>query len=159
VDLLDAAQVFVVAMTPVGELRAAIPYGVLELRAPWLPVLLIAIVGNIVPVIVMLPLMNRISALLELRPNPIGRLLQWRVNRLQTVHQERFLRWGAPALILLVALPLPMTGAWTGTLAAWIFKIPFRTAVPIIALGVVMAGILVTLITVTAGAWLLGDGA
>ena len=49
-------------------------------------------------------------------------------------------------MVVLVAIPLPMTGAWTGSLAAWVFHIPPRSAIPLISLGVLIAGVIVTLL-------------
>lgn len=157
-DVLDLAQILVAAMTPIGELRLAIPYGVLGLSQPWQSVLPAALVGNVLPPLVLLPLLDRIEKLLGLRPNPLARLLHWRVAKIRADHNGRFLRWGAPALVLFVALPLPMTGAWTGTLAAWVFRVPYRVAIPLIFLGVGIAGALVTTVTVVgvhAWFWLL----
>ena len=157
--LTDAALIFGLAMTPIGELRLSIPYGWLETDAHWSAVLVISVVGNMVPVVFLLPLLDRVALLLERYPrSPLGRVLQWRLQRIRTRHERRFRRWGAAALVLLVAVPLPFTGAWTGTLAAWVFRVPFRLAVPLIAVGVVIAGAIVTAITVAGvelGGWIL----
>ena len=74
----------------------------------------------------------------------MGRLWEWRTERVRSAHADRIRRYGALALILIVAVPLPLTGAWTGSLAAWLFQIPVRVALPAIAAGVVVAGIIVT---------------
>ena len=145
-------------MTPIGELRFSIPYGVLALKEPWLAVFLLSVIGNMVPPLVLLPLLDRIAAVLQWRPNPLGKLLQWRLAHIQTRYGARFLRWGAPALVLLVAVPLPLTGAWTGTLAAWMFRVPYRLAIPLIFTGVVIAAAVVTMAVVAgdqAWRWLL----
>jgi len=52
-------------------------------------------------------------------------------------------KYGYPALVLFVAIPLPLTGAWTGSLIAFLFKIPFKIAFPLISLGVIIAGVIV----------------
>jgi len=154
-ELIDMARVLVAAMTPIGELRFSIPYGVLALKGPWPAVFLLSMVGNIVPPLVLLPFLDRIAAILQWRPNPLGRVLQWRLAHIQTRYSARFLRWGAPALVLLVAVPLPLTGAWTGTLAAWVFRVPYRLAIPLIFTGVVIAAAVVTMAVVAGGqAWL-----
>jgi uncharacterized membrane protein len=56
-------------------------------------------------------------------------------------------RYGPMAIILIVAIPLPMTGAWTGSLAVWALKVPLRQGLPAIAAGVVIAGVVVTALT------------
>jgi len=153
-ELIDVARVLGAAMTPIGELRFSIPYGVLALKGPWPAVLLFSVVGNMVPPLVLLPLMDRIAAILQWRPNPLGRLLQWRLAHIQARYNARFLRWGALMLVLLVAVPLPLTGAWTGTLAAWVFRVPYRLAIPLIFAGVVIAAGVVTMTVVGGGqAW------
>lgn len=153
-ELIDAARVLGAAMTPIGELRFSIPYGMLALKGPWPAVFLLSVLGNMVPALVLLPLLDRIAAILQWRPNPLGKLLQWRLAHIQAHYSARFLRWGAPALVLLVAVPLPLTGAWTGTLVAWAFRVPYRLAIPLIFAGVMIAGAVVTIAVVLGGqAW------
>ena len=109
----------------------------------------IAVVVNMVPVLILMPGLNRTSRMLSSFPNPAGRLLAWQENRLRRVQSRRFDRYGGLALVILVAIPLPMTGAWTGSLAAWTFGIPPRLAIPLIALGVLIAGLIVTVVTLS----------
>lgn len=143
----DWLWVLLAAMTPIGELRLSIPLGVLEWGMPWYQVLPLSLVGNLVPVFVLVLGLERISGVLQSFPNPAGRLLAWRAGRLRRAHSERFRRYGAVVLVVFVAIPLPFTGAWTGSLAAWVFQVPPRSAIPLIALGVVIAGVVVTAAT------------
>ncbi len=140
----DLLRVFLSAMTPIGELRLSIPLGILGSDLPWLPVFLVSVAGNMAPVLPLLLGLERVSALLRRLPGPMGRLWEWRTERVRSAHADRIRRYGALALIFIVAVPLPLTGAWTGSLAAWLFQIPVRVALPAIAAGVVMAGIIVT---------------
>lgn len=158
----DLLRTFGAAMTPVGELRLSIPLAVLVLGLPWHQALLVSLAGNMVPVLVLVPGLERLSRLLLSFSNPAGRLLKWRTESLRRTHTARFQRYEALALVTLVAIPLPMTGAWTGSLAAWVFMVPARRAIPLIALGVVIAGVVVTALTmagVTIGAALDRSGA
>jgi uncharacterized membrane protein len=116
----------------------------LHLGMPWYQVLPISLVGNLVPVFFLVLGLERISGLLQRFPNPVGRLLTWRADRFRRTHSERFHRYGAVVLVAFVAVPLPFTGAWTASLAAWVFQVPPRSAIPLIALGVVIAGGIVT---------------
>jgi uncharacterized membrane protein len=150
IELLELLLTFAAAMTPIGELRLAIPLGISK-GVPWALALPIAMIGNMVPVLLLIPGLDRLSRFLLSFPNPIGRVLTWRVERLRQTHTSRFQRYGAVALVVLVAIPLPMTGAWTGSLAAWIFRVPARQAIPLIAMGVVIAGLIVTALTVSGG--------
>lgn len=140
---------FVAAATPIGELRLAIPLAIYNYQMSWLVVLPIALAGNILPVLILVPTLNRLSKFLLSFPNPLGKLLIWQRERLGRVQSAKFDRYGAWALVVLVAIPLPMTGAWTGSLAAWVFHIPPHRAIPLITLGVFIAGIIVTIITIS----------
>ncbi|MDD3170245.1 MAG: small multi-drug export protein, partial [Candidatus Pacebacteria bacterium] len=62
-------------------------------------------------------------------------------------HSERFNKSKELALVLFVAIPFPVTGAWTGSLCAFLFDIPFARALPLIFLGVVIAGVIVALLS------------
>ena len=148
-DPFDLLVTFVAAMTPIGELRLAIPLAIYTYDVNWYVALPIAVVGNMVPVLILIPGLNRLSRMLSSFPNPAGKLLAWQENRLRRVQSRRFDRYGGLALVILVAIPLPMTGAWTGSLAAWTFRIPPRRAVPLIALGVLIAGLIVTVVTLS----------
>ena len=144
---MDYIIVFLLSMTPLGELRASIPVGIETYGLAWHWVLPIAVAGNLVPGIFWLLALPRIGGYLVSFPNPLGRLILWRSERLRRLHAERFQRQQRLALVLLVAVPLPLTGVWTGALAAWVFEIPFRSAFPCIALGAVIAGCVVTGLT------------
>ena len=120
-------------MTPIGELRAAIPLGLAKNLSFWL-VYLISVIGNLIPVIFILLLAKQFCP---------QKLWHWTKKK----HQNKFTRWGDLALLPFVAVPLPLTGAWTGALAAVIFGIPFWRALSLIAVGVIIAGIIVSLIT------------
>ncbi len=146
---LDLLATFAAAMTPIGELRLAIPLAIYTLDIPWYVALPVAIAGNMVPVLVLVPGLNRLSRFLQSFPNPAGRLLAWQTERIRRVQGSRFQKYGDLALVLVVAIPLPMTGAWSGSLAAWVFDIPARRAIPLIGLGVVIAGIIVTALTLS----------
>jgi uncharacterized membrane protein len=148
-EFLDLLVTFVAAMTPIGELRLAIPLAIYSYDIVWYVALPIAVVGNVIPVLVLVPGLDCLSRMLSSFSNPAGKLLTWQENRLRRVQSGRFDRYGGLALVILVAIPLPMTGAWTGSLAAWTFRIPPRRAIPLIALGVLIAGIIVTVVTMS----------
>jgi uncharacterized membrane protein len=101
-----------------------------------------------IPVFILLWGLPLLSRLLLAFPNPIGRLLNWRAERLRTTQGNRIQKYGVWVLIPLVAIPLPFTGAWTGCLAAWVFDIPPKKALLPIAIGVLIAGIVVTILTI-----------
>ena len=144
---------FLISMVPVLELRGAIPIALahdLGLRTA----LIVSIAGNLLPVPFIILFIRRIFAWLR-RKNARFQSL---VERMETraarkAHLVRkYAFWG---LFVLVAIPLPGTGAWTGALVAAMLNMRMMRAIPAIFLGLVAAGVLVVIITCGAGALLL----
>ena len=138
---------FLIAMLPGVELRGAIPVGVGMLGRSALPsVYLAAVLGNMLPVPFIIVYIRRIFQWLRRR----SRRLDGLVTRLETkahLKGRMVTRYKYLGLCILVAIPLPGTGAWTGALVAAFLDMRLRSAVPAIFLGVVIAGILVSLVT------------
>ena len=138
---------FLIAMLPVVELRGAIPVGVGMLGRSALPsVYLAAVLGTMLPVPFIIVYIRRIFQWLRRR----SRRLDGLVTRLETkahLKGRMVTRYKYLGLCILVAIPLPGTGAWTGALVAAFLDMRLRSAVPAIFLGVVIAGILVSLVT------------
>ncbi len=134
-------------MSPVGELRAAILVAMSIYGLHWYQALPLALLGNMVPVFFLLWALPRLSTFLLSFRNPAGRFLNWRAERLRSSQESRFKKHGAWVLLPLVAVPLPFTGAWTGCLVAWLFDIPSKKALPPIIIGVLIAGVIMTVLT------------
>jgi len=132
-------------MVPVIELRGAIPIGVGMGLSP-LAALGISIVGNLVPVPFIILFIRKIFQWMR---RHIPRLdgLVGRMERKADKHRDLVLRWEFWGLLILVAIPLPGTGAWTGALVAALMDLRMKKAFPAISVGVVIAGIIVTGIT------------
>ncbi|MBU0732425.1 small multi-drug export protein [Patescibacteria group bacterium] len=139
----------IIAMIPVGELRAAIPIGISVFGLDWKTVFVAAVIGNMIPVFFILYLMDPVYKLLK-KIKIFDRFFNWLFERTRKRFYDKHKSWGDFALIFFVAIPLPMTGAYTGALAAWLFGIKYRNALPLIFLGVIIAGIIVTLFTMGA---------
>ena len=135
--------VMIVGALPVSELRGAIPLG-LYLGMPVLKAFFWAVLGNIVFVAPALFFFEPIAAFLR-KFKLWARFFDWLFERTRK-KSEVVLRYEALGLLILVAIPLPMTGAWTGVVAATLFKIKFRYAFLSIILGVILAGIIVSLL-------------
>lgn len=143
---------FVLAMLPISELRGAIPYAITVGGMTWQKAYVIAVLGNCLPVIPILYLIGPASEWLRRVP-AFDRFFEWLFARTRRKGKmiERFETLG---LILFVAIPLPVTGAWTGAVAAFIFGVRRGVALPAIILGVCIAGVIVTLATTGAvGLW------
>ena len=146
-DLSDLLQTFLTAMTPVGELRLSIPRAIYHLHMPWCQALPVSVLGNMFPVMFVTFTLDRIVTLAHRHSSILSRILDWWISRATRLYTGLYRRHGALALIGLVAIPLPLTGAWTGALVALVFRIPPRTAIPLISLGVIISGIIVTALT------------
>lgn len=134
----------VIAAVPVVELRGAIPAGAAAGLEPWLACGA-AVVGNLLPVPFIILLVRQVFDLLRKHPffAPKIDALERRAHlKGRLVRKYRLL-----GLTLFVAIPLPGTGAWTGALVAAFLNIRLRNALPAITLGVLIAGGLVTLMT------------
>ena len=135
---------FLTAMVPVVELRGAIPLGVATGLPPAVAAVT-AMAGNMVPVPFLLLLLRRVFRLL--------RGISWLGPRIDALERRAHLKgrtvkkYRTLGLILLVAVPLPGTGAWTGALVADVLDIRMKTALPAIAAGVVIAGCIITAVT------------
>lgn len=135
-------------MLPISELRGAIPLALIVYEMPIWSAFLLAILGNLIPVILIIWFLNLlINKFLIHRIYIFNRFFSWLFERTQRKYSKKFERWRDLALVILVAIPLPFTGAWTGALAAFVFGIPIKRAFPLIALGVLIAGAIVTIVT------------
>ncbi len=144
-NLTGAPIVFIVSMLPIFELRGGIPLGLLHFKIPVLQNYLLCIAGNILPVLPIILYLEKIRNLLS-KIKIFKKFFDWLYNRTYK-RAKKVEKYGAIGLTLFVAIPLPVTGAWTGSVAAVIFDIPPRYALPAIFLGVCLAGIIVTLLT------------
>jgi uncharacterized membrane protein len=145
--MIAELQTFFIAMTPIGELRASIPVALEVYHLPVKTAFVFSVLGNMVPVVFLLLLLGPVSEYLSHRWYRFNRFFVWLFDRNRKNHQKKFEVWKELALVILVAIPLPFTGAWTGSICAFIFRIPFKKALPLIFLGVLIAGVIVTTLT------------
>lgn len=139
----ELLRVFFLSILPVSELRGAIPLGLLFYKLPVLPTYLVAVLGNILPIVFILIYLEFFYQYL-CRWKWGERFFSWLFKRTRA-YQEKYERYGAIFLLFFVALPFPITGAWTGAAIAFFLGIRFWYAFPAISGGVLVAGILVTL--------------
>jgi uncharacterized membrane protein len=140
----------IIAMLPIFELRGAIPVGHEILGLPLGTAVLVSIIGNILPVIPILLLLGPVSAWLS-RYLLFKRFFDWVFNRTRS-KSDLVKKYETVGLMLFVAVPLPMTGAWTGAAAAFLFGIRFWPALMAISLGVLIAAAIITTL-VLMGFW------
>ena len=132
-------------MVPVIELRGGIPAGV----AAGLPVFwaaLVSIIGNMIPVPFVLFFIRKLLVWMEQKSSLLGRFAKMLRDKADD-NKEKVLKYEFWGLVLLVAIPLPGTGAYTGALVAAMVDMQIKRAVPAIFIGVVIAAIIVSLVT------------
>ena len=135
---------FLIAMIPLVELRGAVPYAISSGIPLW-QALLIGVIGNMLPVPIIFFFARHILEWGKDKP-VIGNFFTWCLNKghrggqkLEEAAGDKGIFW---ALLLFVGIPLPGTGAWTGTLAASILDWDFKRSVLAVMLGVVLAGLI-----------------
>jgi uncharacterized membrane protein len=136
------AQVLLATVLPISELRGGIPLGITLGLDPWLTFSVAVVVNALIffPVFFVLRLFYDKFLF---RVPLFGRYLDGLRKRGKPM-VDKYGFWG---LFLFVAVPLPFTGAYTGTILAWLLNMDWKKALPAVALGVVVAGIIVFLIT------------
>ena len=136
---------FFAAMIPVLELRFAIPFGVARGLRLWVSIWA-SVLGNLVPVPFIILFIQRIFDWLRKKKGRFNAMVETFERRAEgkKATVERYAFWG---LVILVAIPLPGTGAWTGALVAAMMNMRLRRAFPAIAVGVVLAAVIVSVIT------------
>ena len=144
----DELIVVLTAMTPVGELRAAVPLAIVSYEMSWLTALGLSVVGNLIPIPFVLLGLRTVGTRIEGQGHVLGRLLRWRTTRIERSWGPRIERYGFFGIVLAVAIPLPLTGAWTGALVVWALHEGSARGLAAIALGVLIAGGIVTGLTV-----------
>lgn len=141
---------FLISMVPVIELRGAIPIGVgagLDLPLA----IAVSIIGNLVPVPFIIIFIKKIFAWMRSKSAKLDGLVTRLEKRAESKSEtvQKYAFWG---LFILVAIPLPGTGAWTGALVAAMLEMPLKKAFPAIMLGVLGAAAIVAFVTYGAGA-------
>jgi len=149
--------ILLIAMVPIFELRGAIPVAkaleiLLSVKIPIWKVYPTAVIGNMIPVLPILLFLEPVSNFLKAHSKLADRFFEWLFDRTRRRIKSKIEKYGALGLMLFVAIPLPVTGAWTGCIAAFLFGIQTRRAFPSILAGVMIAGVIVSIITYGASA-------
>ena len=141
----DNLLTFLVAMVPVVELRGAIPFGVVRGLNLWTAIIA-SVLGNLIPVPFIILFIRKIFAWMRAHMPKLDGLVIRMEKKAEKNRAavEKYAFWG---LVILVAIPLPGTGAWTGALVAAMMEIRLKRAFPAIAIGVAIAGVIVSVIT------------
>lgn len=148
--LKPAIITFLMAMVPVVELRGAIPYGVIAGLSVQ-QAFVLAVIGNLLPIPFLVVFTRKVFEWLRTKSDGLDRMV-CRLEAKADKNKELVEKSEFFGLMLLVAIPLPGTGAWTGALVAAMLDMRLKRAMPAIILGVLVAGVIVTTLTYGAGA-------
>ena len=136
---------FFISMLPIIELRAGLPYGI-ALGLPYPVALTAAVLGNMVPVPFIILFIRRIFLWLRSILPKCDALIS-RLEEKAHIKGDMVRKYSTIGLCILVAIPLPGTGAWTGALVAALLDLRLKKAVPTIFLGVLIAAGIMTMLT------------
>lgn len=141
---------FLISMVPIVELRGALPIAT-GAGLDWRIAIIVAIIGNMVPVPFIIIFIKKIFAWMRKISKKLDKLVTKMENKAFSKRDviDKYGPWG---LYIFVAVPLPGTGAWTGSLIAAMLDIPLKKAFPAVALGVVTAGVIVAFVSYGAAA-------
>ena len=130
-------------MSPVVEISGAIPLAILTFDFSPTQAYFIALSGNLIPPLFLIPFIGRVDTFLSARfaiwRRFFGRLLE----RTRDNHIKKFEVMKELTLFVLLVVPTPLTGVWTASLLSYIFGIPFKKAIPLIIMGQLIAGLVV----------------
>ena len=141
----------IIGMIPILELRGAIPIGVFTFHLSYIESFILSFIGNIIPVYFIVKYIRPLFDFFG-RWKPFKMIIDWATKHAtrKIEESEKLQNFTALGLFLFVAIPLPGTGAWVGSLIANFLGVPPKKAIPPIILGVFVAGIII--LTMTAAA-------
>jgi len=142
------AATFIIGMTPISELRGAIPVAVGVYHMNIWEAFFWAALGNVFVAALVVIFLEKIAVFLSKHFLFWKKFFDWLFERTRKRAQDKIEKYGMWGLFVLVAIPLPMTGGWTGAIAAFIFGIPKKKAIGVISLGVIAAGVIISVLTV-----------
>jgi len=143
--LSRTTAVAAISTLPIVELRGAVPVGIVAFEMPWWKVYLIAVAGNMIPIPFILLLLGPLSDFC-MRFKIGKKFFDWLFARTRR-KSESIEKYEALGLTIFVAIPLPVTGGWTGAMAAFLMGISFWKAMLYILLGVMIAGVIMTVLS------------
>ncbi|HHT51069.1 MAG TPA: small multi-drug export protein [Eubacteriaceae bacterium] len=143
--LKSELMVLIMAATPLIELRGSLPYGIFVLDMNYIHAYIISVLGSIAPCPFILKFLPNILKGLK-GIGIFAGFVDWVTNRANRKSEKvkRYSLWG---LFILVAIPLPGTGVWTGSTIAALLKLPFKSAFIVCLLGTMVAGLLMLILS------------
>lgn len=142
-----ALVIVLIAALPVLEVRLAVPIALEAFKMSVFAGSFFAFLGSVIPAFFIPTLLHWFEGPCRRHVPVCARALDWLAVHVERRYTERYRALGILGLIVFVAVPLPVTGVWTGSLAAWLFRMKKRHAIPAIMVGSAISTIIVTLMT------------
>ena len=139
---------FLIAMIPISELRASIPIAIKIYNLPVWSAYLWSVLGNLVPMILIVLILEPVANFLSRNFALFQKFFDWLFEHTRNRGTKKFEKWGEFAVFILTATPIPLLGGWTGPLAAFVFGVKLKKSIPLIILGCMTAGVIVTLFAI-----------
>jgi len=149
-NLPPELSVFLISLIPIAELRASIPVALGVYNMPVWKAIALSVAGDIFVAFLIIYFLDIVYNFLKGRFGPVDRFFFWLFKRSRKKFFNKYEIWGSIALVIFVAIPLPATGAWTGSIASWLFGITKARSLIYVSLGVIISAVIVTLISLGA---------
>jgi len=140
-------SVFLISLIPIAELRASIPVALGVYGMPVWEAIFWSVFGDIFVAFLLINFLDSFYKMLNGRFVWLDKFFCYIFDRTRKKFSKKYEVWGSLALMIFVTIPLPVTGSWTASVAAWLFGIPKPKALLFISLGVIIAAAVVTLIS------------
>lgn len=137
---------FFIAMVPISELRVSIPIAIKIYKLPVWSAYTLSVLGNLVPMILIVLILEPVADFLSKKISVFKAFFDWLFEHTRKRGAKKFEKWGEAAVFILTAIPVPLVGGWTGPLAAFVFNVPLKKSIPLVTLGCLTAGAIVTVV-------------
>ena len=138
---------FLLSMLPVTELRLSIPIGIIIFKLSWVYVLIVCVISNILAGVLLVVGLGRVISVCEKIPGI--KVILKKMMILSEKRYSKYERYKSKALILFVGIPMPGTGAWTGSLASHVLGLSKISSILAIIQGVIISGVIMTLLSLS----------
>jgi uncharacterized membrane protein len=138
---------FILAGLPVSEERVSIPLALGRFHLPVWQAFGWSVLGNFLPGLLLIYWLEPISNFLRKKFKPADLFFIWIFAHTRKKFNQSYETWGKIGLVIFIGIPLPGTGVWTGATAAWLFGLKKKEALFYVALGDILAGVIVTSIS------------
>ncbi len=140
-------QVALLAMAPISELRGAIPLGMLVYHLNPLNVVIVSIAFNMLPAIFIILFFTAVIPWVKRKFPSVGRFVEKFSQTRQNKHRKKIEKYGLWAIMAFVAIPFPLTGAWTGSLLSVLFEMPRTKSIIAVGCGIIISAFIVASLT------------